>query len=135
MARLETGGNTVIHCHGHQVSVSNKTIFGEINVTAAWNVSSTDSKLSRVSSISSAVTDIPHQNTVRTKTRFFAFHHHNKMRDKYIKSRRIDAAITTIQRGEFVHYSPVADKYGCDCSALSWRIRGLTKSKKEANSF
>jgi hypothetical protein len=57
------------------------------------------------------------------------------MRDKYIKSSRIDAAIAAIQRGEFSNYATAAAYHKCDRGALSWRIRGLTKSKKDANSF
>jgi hypothetical protein len=57
------------------------------------------------------------------------------MRDKYAKSKAIDEAIGAIKRGEFVHYSDAARKYNCDRSALSKRIRGLTKSKKDADSF
>ena len=57
------------------------------------------------------------------------------MRDKFIKSSRIDEAIAAIQRGEFSDYANAARKYGCDRSAISRRIRGLTKSKKDANSF
>ena len=82
-----------------------------------------------------AVTDLPHQNTLRTKTRQTRSHQHNKMRDKYIKSSRIDATIAAIQRGEFSNYATAAAYHKCDRGALSWRIRGLTKSKKDANSF
>src|SRR5208282_3446146 len=57
------------------------------------------------------------------------------MRDKYAKSKAIDEAIGAIKRGEFVHYSDAAKKYKCDHGALSRRIRGLTKSKKDADSF
>jgi hypothetical protein len=57
------------------------------------------------------------------------------MAPRYAKSERIDAAVAAIQRGEFVHYANAATKYGCDRSALGRRIRGLTKSKKDANSF
>ena len=57
------------------------------------------------------------------------------MRDKYAKSKAIDDAIAAIKRGEFAHYGSAAEKYKCDRSALSRRICGLTKSKKEANSF
>ncbi len=57
------------------------------------------------------------------------------MRVKYLKSKRIDDAITTIQRGEFTIYAYIADYYGYDREALSWRIKGLTKSRKEALSF
>ena len=51
------------------------------------------------------------------------------------KSERIEAALAAIKRGEFVHYVNAATKYGCDRTTLSKRIRGLTKSKQEANSF
>ena len=57
------------------------------------------------------------------------------MRDKYLNSKRIDAAIAAIQRGEFIVYAHAADHYKCDRSALSRRIRWLTKSRKEALSF
>ena len=57
------------------------------------------------------------------------------MRDKISKSARINDAIAAIQRGEFSDYANIARKYKCDRSAISRRIRGLTKSKKEANSF
>jgi hypothetical protein len=57
------------------------------------------------------------------------------MAPRSTKSERIDAAIAAIQRGEFVHYANAAAKYRCDHTTLSKRIRGLTKSKKEANSF
>jgi hypothetical protein len=82
-----------------------------------------------------SLTEIPPQNTSRFKTRFFASHHDYKMRDKYLKLLRIDKAVATLRRGDFVHYSNVAIKYKCDRGALSRRIRGLTKSKKQADSF
>jgi len=51
------------------------------------------------------------------------------------KSAQIEAALAAIRRGEFVNFANAATKYGCDRTTLSKRIRGLTKSKKEANSF
>jgi hypothetical protein len=57
------------------------------------------------------------------------------MRDNYAKSKRINAAIAAIQRGEFIVYAHAIDYYKCDRSALSRRIRGLTKSRKESLSF
>ena len=57
------------------------------------------------------------------------------MAPRSTKSERIEAAIAAIRRGEFVNYANAAAKYGCDCTTLSKRIRGLTKSKKDANSF
>jgi hypothetical protein len=57
------------------------------------------------------------------------------MRDKYVKSKRIDAAVAAIQRGEFTSCAAAAREYECDRGAVSRRIRGLTKSRKEALSF
>ncbi len=51
------------------------------------------------------------------------------------KSARIDAAVAAIKRGEFTNYSKAAEKYECDRTSLSKRIHGVTKTKKEANSF
>jgi hypothetical protein len=51
------------------------------------------------------------------------------------KSARIDAAVDAIKRGEFTDFANAARKHGCDRAALSRRVHGLTKSKKEANSF
>ena len=57
------------------------------------------------------------------------------MRDIYTKSIRVDKAVAAIQRGEFIHFNNAADYYECSRTAVSRRIRGLTKSKKQANSF
>ena len=57
------------------------------------------------------------------------------MRDKYLKSRAIDAAVAAIQRGDFADYANAAKEYKCSRTAVSRRVRGLTKTKKEANSF
>jgi hypothetical protein len=57
------------------------------------------------------------------------------MRDKFVKSCRINDAIAAIRRGEFTDYANVAREYKCDRGALSRQIRGLTKSKKDTNSF
>jgi hypothetical protein len=57
------------------------------------------------------------------------------MRNKYLKSKRVDAAVAAIRRGEFTVYADAAREYKCDRGAVSRRIRGLTKSKKEALSF
>ena len=64
-----------------------------------------------------------------------ASHHHHKMCDKYVKSKRIDAAVAAIRRGEFSDYAKAAKEYKCNRGAVSRQIRGLTKSKKEADSF
>ena len=57
------------------------------------------------------------------------------MRDIYTKTLHIDKAMAAIQRGEFIHYANAAQYYKCSRSAVSWRMRALTKSKKDANSF
>jgi hypothetical protein len=57
------------------------------------------------------------------------------MRDIYTKTLRINKAVAAIQSGEFVHYANAAEKYRCSRSTVSRRIRALTKSKKDANSF
>src|SRR6266487_5057514 len=57
------------------------------------------------------------------------------MRDNFLKSRAVDAAVTAIQRGEFVDYSKVAKHFKCSRTAVSRRVQGLTKTKREANSF
>jgi hypothetical protein len=60
------------------------------------------------------VTEIPPQNTLHLKTREKADHNNNKMRDKYVKSKRVDVVVAAIQRGEFVRFSDVAKKYECN---------------------
>jgi hypothetical protein len=57
------------------------------------------------------------------------------MRDKFIKSSRIDAAVAAIQRGELSDYSSAAKKYKCSRIAISRRVYSLIKTKREANSF
>ncbi len=66
-----------------------------------------------------ALTEVPHQSTLRTKTRFNAFHHHHKMRDIYTKTLRIDKAVAAIQRGEFVYYANVTKHYKYSRNAVS----------------
>lgn len=51
------------------------------------------------------------------------------------KSARIAAAIAAIRSGEITDYSKAAEKYKVDRTTISKRIRGLTKSRKEADSF
>jgi hypothetical protein len=57
------------------------------------------------------------------------------MRDKFIKSSRINAAVAAIQRQEFADYANAAKHYKCSRSAVFRRMHGLTKTKKKANSF
>ena len=51
------------------------------------------------------------------------------------KSACIVVAIATIKLGEIIDYSKAAAKFNVDRTTISKRIRGLTKSKKDANSF
>jgi hypothetical protein len=51
------------------------------------------------------------------------------------KSARIAAAIAAIRSGEIKDYSKEAAKYNIDRTTISKRIRGLTKSRKDADSF
>jgi len=51
------------------------------------------------------------------------------------KSARVTAAVDAIRRGEFTDYAKAAKKYGCTHSAVSRRVRGLTKTRREAHSF
>jgi hypothetical protein len=51
------------------------------------------------------------------------------------KSALVEKAVSAIKRGEFRDYSKAAARYGCDRTAVSKRIRGLTKTRQEANSF
>jgi hypothetical protein len=57
------------------------------------------------------------------------------MRDIYTKSIRIDKAVAAIQRGDFVYFINAIDYYKYSRFAISRRIKGLTKSKKQANLF
>jgi hypothetical protein len=51
------------------------------------------------------------------------------------KSARITAAVDAIRRGEYTDYANAARHYKCSQTAVSRRVRGLTKTRKEANSF
>jgi hypothetical protein len=57
------------------------------------------------------------------------------MRDIYTKSIRINKAVAVIQRREFIYYANATKYYRYDYSTLSRCIRGLTKTKKQANLF
>ena len=54
---------------------------------------------------------------------------------KIDKSARITAAVDAIRRGEYTDYANAAKHYKCSQIAVSRRVRGLTKTRKEANSF
>jgi hypothetical protein len=51
------------------------------------------------------------------------------------KSARIAAATAAIRSGEIKDYSKAAAKFNVDCTTISKRIRGLTKSRVDADSF
>jgi len=51
------------------------------------------------------------------------------------KSALVKKAVSVIKRGEFRDYSKAATYYGYDRTSISKRIRGLTKTRQEANSF
>jgi hypothetical protein len=51
------------------------------------------------------------------------------------KSARIAKAIGDIRSGVCTDYSEAAEKWGVDRTTISKRIRGLTKSRKDADSF
>ncbi len=61
--------------------------------------------------VSEEVTKIPPQNTLHLKTREKADYNDNKVGDKYAKSKRVNAVVAAIQRGEFVYFSNAAKKY------------------------
>jgi hypothetical protein len=43
--------------------------------------------------------------------------------------------MAVIQRGDFIHFSNIANYYKYSRTTVSQRIRGLTKSKKQVNLF
>jgi hypothetical protein len=51
------------------------------------------------------------------------------------KSALVEKAVSAIKRGEFRDYSKAADYYSYDRTSVSKRIRGLTKTRQDANSF
>jgi hypothetical protein len=51
------------------------------------------------------------------------------------KSALISQAIAAIRAGEFIDYSKAAAHFGVDRISISKRVRGLTKTRQEANSF
>jgi hypothetical protein len=51
------------------------------------------------------------------------------------KSAKVTAAVAAIQRGEYTDYSKAARAFKCDRTSISKRIRLLTRSRKEADSF
>jgi Tc5 transposase DNA-binding domain len=51
------------------------------------------------------------------------------------KSALISQAVTAFRAGEFTDYSKAAAHFGVDRTSVSKRVKGLTKTRKEANSF
>jgi hypothetical protein len=51
------------------------------------------------------------------------------------KSALVKKVVNTIKRGEFTDYSKAATQYSYDYTAISRRIRRLTKTRKEATLF
>jgi len=51
------------------------------------------------------------------------------------KLARITAAVDAIRRGEFTYYADAARHYKCSQIAVSRRVKGLTKTRQEANLF
>jgi hypothetical protein len=51
------------------------------------------------------------------------------------KSALVNKAVLAIRSGEFTDYSKAAAHYGCDRTAVSRRIRGLTRTRRDASSF
>jgi hypothetical protein len=51
------------------------------------------------------------------------------------KSDRINKAVAAIRSGEFTDYSKAAQHFNCDRTSISKRIRLLTHSRKDADSF
>ena len=51
------------------------------------------------------------------------------------KSAAINKAVAVIRSGEFSDYSKAARHFKCDRTSISKRIRLLTRSRKEADSF
>ena len=51
------------------------------------------------------------------------------------KSALISQAVAAIHAGEFTDYSKAAAYFGVDRTSVSKRVRGLTKTRQEANSF
>jgi hypothetical protein len=51
------------------------------------------------------------------------------------KSAQVTEAVLAIRSGEYTDYSNAAKKFHCSHTAVMRRIKGLTKTRQEANSF
>jgi hypothetical protein len=81
------------------------------------------------------VTDFQTQIPARVKSHFFCPTTTTSKMARADKSALVKKAVSVIKRGEFGDYSKAAACYGYDRTAISKRIRGLTKTRQEANSF
>jgi hypothetical protein len=78
------------------------------------------------------ITEIPCKSPPRTKARLKIFKNYPSLSINTIaradKSAQVNKAVLTIHLGEFTDYSLVAIAYRCNHTAVSKRIRGLTKT-------
>jgi Tc5 transposase DNA-binding domain len=85
------------------------------------------------------LTEIPCKSPPRTKARLKIFKKYPSLSNNTIarvdKSAAISKAVLAIRLGEFTDYSLAARAHGCDHTAISRRVRGLTKTRKDINSF
>jgi hypothetical protein len=85
------------------------------------------------------ITEIPCKSPPRTKARLKIFKNYPSLSINTMaradKSAQVNKAVLAIHSGEFTDYSLVAIAHGYDHTAVSRRIRGLTKTRQEANSF
>jgi hypothetical protein len=82
-----------------------------------------------------SVTEVPCKSTSRTKARVIERTITTMKMARGDKSKAIDAAVDAIKRGEFGDYGKAAKQFKCSRTAVSRRVRGLAKSRKDANSF
>jgi hypothetical protein len=70
----------------------------------------------------------PNSNPSPGQIPLFWPHHSSFKMARADKSALVKKAVSAIKRGEFRDYSKAAARYGCDRTAVSKRIRGLTKT-------
>ena len=74
------------------------------------------------------VTEFPTQIPPQIKSHFFAPLHNTLKMAREDSSARVKKAVSVIKRGEFRDYFKAARHYNYDQTAVSKRIRGLTKT-------
>jgi hypothetical protein len=86
-----------------------------------------------------SITEIPCKSPPRTKARLKIFKNYPSLSINTMaradKSAQVNKAVLAIRSGEFTDYSLVVIAHRYDHIAVSRRIRGLTKTRQEANSF